>query len=90
MMSQMRRPSAAMRAIALCCAVALVQLEIGAMLHGDAPVQAAYAQSVGTNTMAVLVVPPNRRKQDDAYELERLCAALGSGGRVRAVADRWR
>lgn len=76
MMSQMRRPSAAMRAIALCCAVALVQLEIGAMLHGDAPVQAAYAQSVGTNTMAVLVVPPNRRKQDDAYELERLMSGF--------------
>ena len=68
----MTTPSLTMRITAAVCAVAIFQLEIGAvMLQGELFKQ-VHAQGIGTNTMTVLVVPPNRRKAEDASELERL------------------
>jgi hypothetical protein len=68
----MKTPSLTKRLTATLCVIALFQLEIGAlMIQGDL-IQAAHAQGIGTNTMAVLIVPPNRRKQVQASELERL------------------
>ena len=67
-----KRPSMTMRVMATCCVVAMLQLEVGAVMTHGGLVKSAFAQSVGTNTMAVLVVPPNRRKRSDAFELERL------------------
>lgn len=68
----MSNPTTTMRVTAAVCAIALFQLEIGAVMSQGDLIATAHAQGIGTNTMAVLVVPPNRRKAEEAFELERL------------------
>lgn len=70
-----RRPSRLMRWSAAVCAIAMLQLQWSSLLHSGAVVAEAQAQAIVTNTMAVLVVPPDRRNVKRAVALERL---LGS------------
>ncbi len=63
----------AMRIVAAVCAVLMLQLNLtGVMFGGSLVPTVEAANGIGTNTMAVLVVPPNRRKRADASDLERL------------------
>ncbi len=70
-----RRPSPTTRFLAAICMVALLQVHwAGLVQHGNW-IAEAQAQAIVTNTMAILVVPPNRRNVKRAIALERL---LGS------------
>ncbi len=70
-----RRPSPATRLLAAICAVTLLQVHWAGLVQTGDWVAEAQAQAIVTNTMAVLVVPPNRRNVKRAIALERL---LGS------------
>lgn len=69
-----RRPGPFTRTVAAICALALAQLQLTGLTQGHWLAEAR-AQAVVTNTMAVLVVPPNSRSLNKAAALERL---LGS------------
>ena len=72
----MKTRSRTTRAVALICAIAVFHLELSGAIWQGQWIAQAQAQGIGTNTMAVLVVPPNRRKADEASELERLMSSF--------------
>ncbi len=65
------RPSPLARATALVAAVALVQLDLIAVVHDGALVPPASAQGRLVSKIAVIVVPPYRKQSDSSRSLER-------------------
>lgn len=72
------------RALALVCAVALVQLEWVALWHGLSPVRTAHAQMTA-NRVAVIVVPSGKGKRPavEAEAVERILTSFA--GRLKNV-----
>ena len=67
-----RRPGPVLRVTALVAMITLIQLDCVAVLHGRPAVTAGWAQGRLVSKVGVIVVPMNKRQDEDARALERL------------------